>query len=193
MVCQLDADRLELEAHVEHTRRDAECELCEQEAELEPGTFTPHKHAGPTAAAAWPAGCLLNFEEIAEQAFDQQAELEPGTLTPQRKYHWGPEQQAAADLCAEERPSSCNVQCTRCPSIDAFIVAADGKRLCAECNLVDRLLSGPTAADAVAIAQAHAATGQAPRARARRRESLADLDITSTGFGVLIKPKEPTQ
>lgn len=24
-----------------------ECQLCEQEAELEPGTFTPHEHGNP--------------------------------------------------------------------------------------------------------------------------------------------------
>jgi hypothetical protein len=43
---------------------DEGCQLCEQEAELEAGTFTPHEHT-----PYYEGGCVLNCEEIAEELY----------------------------------------------------------------------------------------------------------------------------
>jgi len=58
VVCQLDAE---------------DCQLCEQEAELEPGTFTPHQHGSELATAcecghapskhAWTMRSMICFPE----------------------------------------------------------------------------------------------------------------------------------
>lgn len=78
---------------------DAACDLCDQEADLEPGSFTPHEHTKRQILAAaqclneWgqrmspdvarlynadadrlreiEAGCTLNCEEIAEELYDK--------------------------------------------------------------------------------------------------------------------------